>query len=90
MPPEKAPQFNSDNPLIVRESNIALSWPVAVAICSLLIFGSWQLWDIRASIKEAAGDRWKKSYQREYNNRLYYSNPSLKVPDIDEITERMS
>lgn len=49
----------------------------------------WQFNVINNKLDAASSDRWRKSFQREYNSQLHWSNETLKLPDVDEIARRM-
>jgi len=56
---------------------------------------SWNLWreDVNAKLRTAdanSGDRWRRSFQREWSNELRHKNPTLDVPDIDAIANRQT
>lgn len=42
------------------------------------------------TLESGSGDRWKRSYQREWAAELRHGNPMLSVPDIDAIANRQS
>lgn len=66
---------------------IGAAWSILAAVVVAAVWTSWQLWDLRQSIKDGTSDRWKRSYQREYTNRMRANNPSLKIPDPDQIVK---
>jgi len=94
MPPkEPLPKFSEDNPQVISTKNLALPlWLVVSMIGGCFLFTAYTmnlLNDINRKLDVATTDRWKRSHQREYNNQLLYSNPTLKVPDVDSISQRL-
>lgn len=85
-------QFPSDrNDLLSLHINVK----VAVTIIGSIVVGavatSWQLWDLRQSIKDGTGDRWRKSEMREYAHRMKDINGgSVKVPDVDQVAKDLN
>lgn len=89
--------FSDDAPL---QSFNKVGVPVWV-VCSLAVFfvtvtASITLWvanklnDIDRKLDAAAGDRWKMSYQREYNWELERLNKgTIQVPNPDEIVNKV-
>lgn len=62
-------------------------------IASKIRLEEWNRW--RASIDEhfrqvdgRTGDRWTRSFMREYSAQVGYLNPAIKVPDPDHIANR--
>lgn len=72
--------------------NLHVNVKVAVTIIGTIISGvvwtSWQLWDLRQSIKDGTNDRWRKSEMREFAHRMKDDNlGAIKVPDVDHIAK---
>lgn len=59
-------------------------------MASFAFYTSWQLWDVKQSIKSGTDDRWRKSHMREYTHRIRDLNEGkVKVPDVDDIARSM-
>jgi hypothetical protein len=88
-----APNFQREDPPPQANNLLSLQIPISAAwaIFSTLLFGglwtSWQLWDLRQSIRDGTTDRWRKSYQREWANRFQQQNPTVKVPSVDQVVK---
>jgi len=46
--------------------------------------------ELNAKLDNASGDRWKKSYMRQYSSEVGWMNPTLKLPNVDDIADRLS
>lgn len=67
--------------------NIKAAWTILAAVVAGAVWTSTQLFDLKQSIKDGTGDRWRRSSQREWANRLGRQNPSVKVPDPDQVVK---
>lgn len=89
---EQEPDFHQQhqeqtNSLLSLQIPIGAAWAIFLTLVTGAIWTSAQLWDLRQSIKDGTGDRWKKSYQREWGHRLRDQNPTVKVPDPDQVVK---
>lgn len=85
---KSAPDFTPDRDDVLRlHINIKVACSILGAVVAGVVWTSAQLFDLKQSIKDGTGDRWKRSSQREWSNRLGRQNPSLKVPDPDQVVK---
>lgn len=94
MPPkDKIPQFSEDSPQIISTRNVAvplwLSASITTALVSATVYFMAMLNQINSKLDNLSGDRWKKSHQREFANMIQNQNPSMRIPNIDEISQRL-
>lgn len=81
------------NPVVVSDRNIAL--PLWAVIAIVLAFVSGTVWfmatlnAIREDIKAVASDRWTLSEHKEWAHQMERKNPSLIVPDIDDVRAKV-
>lgn len=87
----KAPDFSSAerNNVLALHIDIKTAWAIIAAVVAGAVWTSFQLWDLRQSIKDGTSDRWRRSYQREWGHRLQSSNPTMKVPDADDVARQI-
>jgi len=90
---DREPDFHVPKAPETPTSLLSLQIPISAAwaIFSTLLFGglwtSWQLWDLKQSIKDGTNDRWKKSHMREWSSRFQQQNPTVKVPSVDQVVK---
>lgn len=94
MPRDTTPQFSEDKPQVVSPKNLAIPlWFASSLTCTFVAATAYfvtLLNTINSKLDSAANDRWKLSYQREWKYRLEKSNPTLNVPDPDEIVRKFN
>lgn len=90
---ENIPRFSDDSPQVITPKNIALplwfSWAITTTFVAGTITLMTFLASLNAKLDAASSDRWKRSYMREHDNQMRRSNPTITVPDADEIAHKM-
>lgn len=91
-PKSTEPSFSEDKPITLSTRNIALPlWLVVTLVGGCMTFTAYAvtlLNTINAKLDSVGNDRWKLSYQREWKYQLERKNPSLNIPDPDEIVKK--
>lgn len=86
----REPDFTPDKDDVLRlHIPITAAWSILAAVVAGAVWTSLQLWDLKQSIKDGTNDRWKRSYQREFANRMQRKNPTINVPDPDDIARQL-
>ncbi len=92
---------NEHSPQVITEGTFAVPLVPTIALCITLLGGAVTatLWITKtlgeinhniAEIKRAISDRWTAEHQREFSHQLQKSNPSIKVPDPDEVRRALN
>lgn len=87
---------NEHSPQVITEGTFAVPLVPTVALCITLLGGAVTatLWITKtlgeinsniAHIKHAISDRWTAEHQREFSHQLQKGNPTIRVPDPDEV-----
>lgn len=69
--------------------NIGTVLVVVGTIASATFYGTIQLQDIKYSLGKAGEDRWRGRHMKEWSYRLQYKNPSVVVPDPNDVTREL-
>jgi len=91
----------NSNPQVITEGTFAVPLVPTVTLCIALLGGAVTatLWITKtlgeinnniSQIRLAISDRWTSGHQREYSHQLQRSNPTIKVPDTDEIRRQIN
>jgi len=87
----RSPDFKREeggrNNLLNLQIPIGAAWAIFSTFAVGAVWTSWQLWDLKQSIKDGTGDRWRRTYQREWANRLQQQNTALRVPSVDQVAK---
>lgn len=72
---------------------LKLNIGTAITVGCFIAAATWtvqgRLGEVQRSLDSLTGDRWKAAHQRIWSYELGRYNPALKVPDVDEIKQRL-
>lgn len=87
---KREPDFSQRNDnLLSLHISVQAAWSIFAAAVIGTSTATWQFWDLKQSIKDGTGDRWRKSEMREYVHDLKSKNHYIDVPDVDDIARKL-
>lgn len=84
--PDFTPEPDAKNALSLTLPLWAV-WSIVVGFVSATVYFVTLLNTINGKLDSVSSDRWKRSHMREFAHRLQSAAPSIKVPDVDQVTK---
>lgn len=83
------PDFTAEKPQNVMALTVPIwaVWSIVVFFVAGTAYFITLLNTINGKLDSVGSDRWKRSFQREWAHRVQAKNPSMIVPDPDQIAK---